>query len=117
MGDGPRDLQKCGILNFSPCTFSPNQYTQSMNNETFTVYVTTHALTKGILEFTARDCTEYSAHYYSLEEAGLCNTLFAAEKDAFKNRSDAVKDANKRAMKKIAALRKQITKLEGMIFE
>ena len=75
-------------------------------------YVTKYALTAGIEEMNLRPS--------NVAPGMLCPTNgfsnFYEGKDAFENRSDAVNNAEKQRLRKIASLRKQIEKLEKLRF-
>lgn len=75
------------------------------------VWITKYALTRGILE---REGTQVQPGMISVKEQGRA-TYFHGN-DWQLTQADAVEDARTRRARKIAALKKQITKLEKMEF-
>jgi hypothetical protein len=74
-------------------------------------WCTKYALTGGIKEFTPMKFSSNPQYVYSGPF-----TLVKIGTDAFETREEAVVDANKRLVKKMAALQKQILKLEKITF-
>ena len=78
------------------------------------VFITKHALTGGIRELDAEiRKTMLLAKPYVKDESG---TLYYIDKDAFLDKLEAINKAKNMRDKKIASLRKQIDKLEKIIF-
>lgn len=84
------------------------------------VYVTKYALTKGILEIDA--IVGQSFYDQNIFYARVCDRYLGTESfrvglEAFLTKEEALKDAEKRRIKKIDSLKKQIKKLENLKFE
>lgn len=77
-----------------------------------TVYLSKYALTSGIEKYEANGtCGD---DYVRIHDAW---NLMKMGRDCFKSFAEAQKDAEKRRIKKIASLKKSITKLEKLTFE
>lgn len=79
------------------------------------VYITKYALTKGILEKEARVEDFGNGHLRAFVNGDYSSYGIGSE--AFFEREDAVKNAEKRRKKKIESLIKQINKLENFKFK
>lgn len=78
------------------------------------VFITRHALTGGIRELEAEiRKTMLLGKPYVKDDSG---TLYYIDKDAFLDKLEAINKAKNMRDKKIASLRKQIDKLEKIIF-
>lgn len=81
-----------------------------------TVYVTTHAITKGIEE--AEGSFSGSAFRYAgLGTGNYSRFSFAPANHVFVNRGDAVVNAERMRDERVASLRRQIERLESLTFE
>lgn len=79
------------------------------------VFITKYALSGGITEFDA-DIRYPDYAPYGIFNSGQWGQLLRLGSDAFLTRDEAVADAEKRRVKKIASLQKQIAKLEKVTF-
>lgn len=84
------------------------------------VYITKYVLTKGILEIDAK--VEPSYYDQNIVYARVCDRYLGTESfrvgsEVFLTKEEALKDAEKRRIKKIDSLKKQIKKLENIKFE
>jgi hypothetical protein len=79
------------------------------------VYVTRYALTQGITQERMRPCKSYPNHWeYAAPEKQAWNWVHG--KYVHPTRQAAEKHANELRKKKIASLKKQITKLQALLF-
>lgn len=78
------------------------------------VYVTKYAISRGIEEI-EREIYEVRDYDYSYIKYNFHTFLYIG-KDAFLDKSEAIKKAEEMKKRKIAYLRKQIEKLEKMTF-
>lgn len=78
------------------------------------VYVTKYAISRGIEEI-EREIYEVRDYDYSYIKYNFHTFLYIG-KDAFLDKSEAIKKAEEMKKRKIASLRKQIEKLEKMTF-
>lgn len=78
------------------------------------VYITKYAISRGIEEI-EREIYEVRYYDYSYIKYDFCTLLYIG-KDAFLDKSEAIKKAEEMKKRKIASLRKQIEKLEKMTF-
>jgi len=80
-------------------------------NEEVIGYVTRYALTEGILErkLVMRDDG-------AARDSSFRHVVFYYPGDWFRTREEALVDAERRRVKKIASLRKQVSKLEKLFF-
>ncbi len=78
-------------------------------------YVTDHALTVGILEVEARTYDDHN----TMIEYSHCPfyVQYAHAGEWFTSRDEAIADAESRRVRKIASLKRQIAKLEGLRFD
>ena len=74
-----------------------------------TIWVTLYALSRGIRKGRA----VMRGSYWKIDGD---YALYALGKDAFDSEADAIADAERRRVKKIAALKKQLAKLESLTF-
>lgn len=84
------------------------------------VYITKDALTKGILEIDAKVEPSYydqNIVYARVYDRYLGTEFFRVGSEVFLTKEEALKDAEKRRIKKIDSLKKQIKKLENIKFE
>jgi hypothetical protein len=77
------------------------------------VWISKYALSKGILEREA----ETSDRSADLVYTGQYEMFFASRGELHRTREDAVRQAEKMRLDKIASLRKQIAKLEKLRFD
>lgn len=77
------------------------------------VYVTKYALTTGILE---REVEPTNGHKLCWEVGVEYPCPLWLGRDCFESRDDAVTDAEKRRVRKITSVKKQLAKLETMTF-
>lgn len=77
------------------------------------VFITKYALTKGIEEIEVSHSERYP-HMVTDEAPGLFRSFFKGE--WFHTREEAVADAEKRRLRKIESLKKQISNLESIKF-
>jgi len=81
------------------------------------VFITKYALTKGVYEIEAKVCESISPDMISEVKEGVCNNCFHGKgKNWHETRESAVERAKKMRDAKVAALKKQIKKLEAMEF-
>lgn len=78
------------------------------------VYITKHALTKGIIECEDWNFFESNKSYIYTKEYYL---NYKVGKDAFFDREEAIKNAYKKRDDKVKSLKKQIEKFEKLKFE
>ena len=76
-----------------------------------TFYLTKYALTNGVEEICGRCDGKYVPY-----ASGYMVSFFLLGRDIFRNREDAVRQAEAMRMKKIASLKKTLAKLEKMTF-
>ena len=79
------------------------------------IYITKYALSKGILEKEARIGDYGNGHLRAFVNGDYSSYGIGSE--AFFTKEDALKNAEKRRLKKIESLKKQIEKLEVLRFE
>lgn len=82
------------------------------------VFITKYALTKGIQEAKANiieSCNDKNIKYSYVKFFYVTNLVL--DKDAFIDKSEAIKKAEEMRLKKIESLKKQIKKLEDLKFE
>lgn len=77
------------------------------------VFITKHALTRGIKEIEAE---VIKLDYHNAEYVRYDYRCFYIGSNAFLNKADAIKKAEDMRKKKIASLKKQISKLEKITF-
>jgi hypothetical protein len=82
--------------------------------ETFRAWITKYALTAGIKEIEAEDCFDISATM--IKDANAEWLACYHGDDWHRTRESAVVKAEKMRLKKIASLKQQIAKLEGIKF-
>lgn len=78
------------------------------------VFITKHALTRGIKEIEAE---VIKSDYHNVEYVRYGYQCFSIGTNAFLNKADAIKKAEEMRNKKIASLKKQIEKLEKLRFK
>jgi hypothetical protein len=83
--------------------------------EQFTAWITKYALTEGIIEQHVEHCSDISDGMVSIL-GKRCFCYHGEGKDWHRTRDGAVKRAEKMRLAKIALLRAQIEKLEGLRF-
>lgn len=83
-----------------------------MSNEAF--YVTKHALTGGIIQM---HLDVMDGGEYATDKTSAWWTSCRIGKDCFRAKENAIIDAEKRRVKKIASLEKQLTKLRSLKFD
>lgn len=84
-----------------------------LGDDSVKIYVTKYALSKGIEEVEpnieiCEDGKQYVSHGWAQRRLG---------QDCFTDRADAVADAEKRRIERIASLKKQLAKLEALEFK
>jgi hypothetical protein len=79
------------------------------------IYVTKHALTRGIEEYGDAEIDETRAHVDG-RELGMHFALYFHGNEWHKTKAEAIARANLMRDQKIASLRKQIAKLESLTF-
>lgn len=79
------------------------------------VYITKYALSRGILEKKAEIADFMNGHKRAFVEGDFLSYRIGSE--AFFEKEDAIKNAEKRRNKKIESLKKKINKLENLKFE
>lgn len=79
-------------------------------------FVTKHCLARGEVEEAELRAFGDDPRYLHLATKGSSTQSFRLGRDAFATRAEAVADAKNRVRKKVASLRKQITKLEQLEF-
>lgn len=77
------------------------------------VFITKYALSSGIKEIEAEII---KSDYHNVEYVYYDYQSFSIGSNAFLNKADALKKAEEMRKKKIASLKKQISKLEKMTF-
>ena len=82
-----------------------------MEGKTGKLYVTKYALTAGIKE--VDEWKDIGDNYARVEGSWV---LYMLGRDAFTDRSDAVADCEKRRVEKIKSIKKQISKIEALVF-
>lgn len=79
------------------------------------VFITNYALTKGIIEKEVEIHSYRNGSKYAYVRGEFIG--YNMEKEAFSNHEDAIRKAEEMKQKKIASLKKQITKLEKLSFK
>lgn len=81
------------------------------------IYITKYALTKGILEANAIVSRSWWDKNVKFARVAGYPVDFFIDEEAFLNKGEAIKEAEKMRKKKIESLKKKIRKLEELKFE